>query len=97
MIDKTPVYRSHYQPRIYRTPKLLEELSLISRHDFGDGRALYEEAHKGQHDHLIDLETGDIIEFHDQALDALMRAIAVRLGYDLKDHRLELYGIPLKD
>ena len=82
---------------IYRTLKLLEELNLINRHDFGDGRARYEEADKEHHDHLINLESGEIIEFHNEALEALKRAIAERLGFDLKDHRLELYGVPLND
>ncbi len=82
---------------IYRTLKLLEELDLINRHDFGDGRARYEEADKEHHDHLINLETGEIIEFHNEGLEELKRAIAERLGYDLKDHRLELYGVPLND
>lgn len=82
---------------VYRTLKLLEELNLISRHDFGDGRARYEEADKEHHDHLINLETGEIIEFHNEDLEGLKQAIAERLGYDLKDHRLELYGIPLKE
>lgn len=82
---------------VYRTLKLLEELNLISRHDFGDGRARYEEADKEHHDHLINLETGEIIEFHDEKLEALKQAIAEHLGYDLKDHRLELYGMPLKE
>jgi len=81
---------------VYRTLKLLEDLSLISRHDFGDGRARYEEADKEHHDHLINLETGEIIEFHDEALESLKQAIAKGLGYDLRDHRLELYAIPLK-
>ena len=82
---------------VYRTLKLLEELNLISRHDFGDGRARYEEADKEHHDHLINLETGEIIEFHNEDLEGLKQAIAERLGYDLKDPRLELYGIPLKE
>ncbi|MEZ5986088.1 MAG: Fur family transcriptional regulator [Hyphomonas sp.] len=82
---------------IYRTLKLLEELNLINRHDFGDGRARYEEADKEHHDHLINLETGEIIEFHNEGLEELKRAIAERLGYDLKDHRLELYGVPLNE
>nr|WP_321360631.1 Fur family transcriptional regulator [uncultured Hyphomonas sp.] len=82
---------------VYRTLKLLEELSLISRHDFGDGRARYEEADKEHHDHLINLLTGEIIEFHNGELEELKRAIAERLGFDLKDHRLELYGVPRND
>lgn len=82
---------------VYRTLKLLEEMDLISRHDFGDGRARYENADKEHHDHLINVETGEIIEFHNEALEDLKQRIAERLGYDLKDHRLELYGVPLKE
>ena len=82
---------------VYRTLKLLEELDLINRHDFGDGRARFEEADKEHHDHLINLETGEIIEFHDEDLETLKHAIAEKLGYDLKDHRLELYAVPLKE
>ncbi|MEP0313953.1 MULTISPECIES: Fur family transcriptional regulator [Alphaproteobacteria] len=80
---------------IYRTLKLLEDMQLVNRHDFGDGRSRYEEMYKGHHDHLINLETGEIIEFQNEALEQLKRLIAERLGYDLRDHRLELYGIPI--
>ena len=79
---------------VYRTLNLLEDLGLIERHDFGDGRARYEDAGKDHHDHLINLETGEIVEFHDEALEALKRNIADRLGFELTDHRLELYGKP---
>lgn len=82
---------------IYRTLKLLEDLQLLNRHDFGDGRSRYEEMDKEHHDHLINLETGEIIEFQDEALKQLKRCIAEGLGYDLRDHRLELYGIPIKE
>jgi len=82
---------------IYRTLKLLEDLQLLNRHDFGDGRSRYEEMDKEHHDHLINLETGEIIEFQDEALEQLKRCIAEGLGYDLRDHRLELYGIPIKE
>ncbi|MEM0986614.1 MAG: Fur family transcriptional regulator [Pseudomonadota bacterium] len=77
---------------IYRTLKTLEALNLVDRHDFGDGRARYEHAEKGHHDHLIDLETGTVIEFQDDELESLKAKIAERLGYTLKEHRLELYG-----
>ncbi|MEO0464974.1 MAG: Fur family transcriptional regulator [Pseudomonadota bacterium] len=77
---------------VYRTLKLLEEFDLVERHDFRDGRSRYEEADKDHHDHLIDLESGEVVEFFDEELEALKNTIAERLGYDLKDHRLELYG-----
>lgn len=79
---------------VYRTLNLLEDLGLIERHDFGDGRARYEDAGKDHHDHLINVETGEIVEFHDAALETLKRDIADRLGFELADHRLELYGKP---
>ena len=79
---------------VYRTLNLLEDLGLIERHDFGDGRARYEDASKDHHDHLINVETGDIVEFHNAALETLKSEIADRLGFDLVDHRLELYGKP---
>ncbi|MEO0550437.1 MAG: Fur family transcriptional regulator [Pseudomonadota bacterium] len=82
------------QATVYRTMRLLEEIGLVEKHDFGNGRARYEEAGKDQHDHLINLATGEILEFHDEALEALKVQIADRLGFDLKDHRVELYGVP---
>lgn len=84
------------QATVYRTMRLLEEVGLVEKHDFGKGRARYEEAEKDQHDHLINLTTGEIIEFQDEALEALKVAIARKLGFDLRDHRLELYGVPIK-
>ncbi|MEO1305570.1 MAG: Fur family transcriptional regulator [Pseudomonadota bacterium] len=84
------------QATVYRTMRLLEEVGLVEKHDFGKGRARYEEAEKDQHDHLINLATGEIIEFQDEALEALKVAIARKLGFDLRDHRLELYGVPIK-
>lgn len=81
---------------VYRTVRLLEEASILTRHDFGDGRARYETAAEDHHDHLIDIESGQVIEFHNEEIEALQRAVAERLGYRLVDHRLELYGVPLK-
>ena len=77
--------------------RLFEEAGIIARHDFRDGRARYEEAPDVHHDHLIDMKTGQVIEFVDPEIEALQDAIARRLGYRLVDHRLELYGIPLED
>lgn len=82
---------------VYRTVRLLEESEILARHDFGDGRARYEEAPEDHHDHLINIETGEVIEFHNEEIETLQTEIARRLGYRLVDHRLELYGVPLKE
>ena len=82
---------------VYRTVRLFEDAGIIARHDFRDGRARYEEAPDVHHDHLIDMKTGQVIEFVDPEIEALQEAIARRLGYRLVDHRLELYGIPVDD
>ena len=82
---------------VYRTVKLFEEEGILDRLDFGDGRARYEAASRAHHDHLIDLETGDVIEFVDPEIEALQERIARKLGYRLTGHRLKLYGVPLKD
>ena len=80
---------------VYRTVRLLEESGIIERHDFGDGRARYEEAGEEHHDHLIDLKSGKVIEFTNKDIEKLQEIVAEQLGYRLVDHRLELYGIPL--
>jgi len=80
---------------VYRTVRLFEEACILERHDFGDGRARYEAAPEAHHDHLIDVETGNVIEFVDPELEALQRKIAERLGFRLVDHRMELYGVSL--
>lgn len=80
---------------VYRTVKLFEEAGILDKIDFGDGRARYEDAERDHHDHLIDLNTGAVIEFVDPEIEALQEKIAERLGYRLKGHRLELYGVPL--
>ena len=82
---------------VYRTVKLLQETGLLDKRDFGDGRARYEDARRAHHDHLIDLETGNVIEFVDTEIEALQERIARRLGYRLTGHRLELYGFPLDE
>lgn len=79
---------------VYRTVRLFEEAGIISRLDFGEGRARYEETPDEHHDHLIDVESGKVFEFRDEAIEELQRLIAKKLGYRLVDHRLELYGIP---
>lgn len=81
---------------VYRTVKLFEEAGILEKHDFGDGRARYETADRDHHDHLIDLQSGEVIEFVDAEIEALQVRIAQKLGYDLKGHRLELYGIKKK-
>ena len=78
---------------VYRTVRLFEEAGILDRHDFGDGRARYEAAPEAHHDHLIDVESGAVIEFVDPELEALQRLIAEKLGYRLVDHRMELYGV----
>ena len=80
---------------VYRTVRLFEEAGILDRHDFGDGRARYEASPEAHHDHMIDVETGKVIEFVDPELEALQRQIAERLGYRLVDHRMELYGVRL--
>ena len=80
---------------VYRTVRLFEEAGILERHDFGDGRSRYEAAAEAHHDHLIDVETGKVVEFVDPEVEALQRQIAERLGYRLVDHRMELYGVRL--
>ena len=81
---------------VYRTVKLFEEAGILERHEFGDGRARYEDADRDHHDHLIDLSTGEVIEFVDEEIERLQARVAARYGYELVDHRLELYCRPLK-
>jgi Fur family ferric uptake transcriptional regulator len=80
---------------VYRTVRLFEEAGILERHDFGDGRSRYEAAPEAHHDHLIDVETGRVIEFVDPEMEALQRQVAERLGFRLVDHRMELYGVSL--
>ena len=81
---------------VYRTVKLFEESGLLDKLEFGDGRARYEDAERDHHDHLIDVNTGQVIEFVDPEIEALQDRIAARLGYRLIGHRLELLGVPIK-
>ncbi|MBK5933007.1 Fur family manganese uptake regulator [Rhodovulum imhoffii] len=81
---------------VYRTVKLFEEAGIIEKLEFGDGRSRYEDAERDHHDHLIDLSNGAVIEFVDPEIEALQERIAKKLGYRLKGHRLELYGVPLR-
>lgn len=80
---------------VYRTVKLFEESGILEKHEFGDGRARYEVADRDHHDHLIDVTTGEVIEFVDPGIEALQEKIAERLGYRLIGHRLELFGVKL--
>jgi Fur family ferric uptake transcriptional regulator len=100
--DVDQVYRraTEIDPRIsiatvYRTLRLFEEASILERHDFRDGRARYEETRETHHDHLIDTESGTVIEFQNAEIEALQHKVAEKLGYQLVGHRLELYAIPL--
>ncbi len=81
---------------VYRTVKLFEDAGLLARHDFRDGRSRYETVPEEHHNHLIDLKSGQVIEFHSPEIEALQERIAREHGFKLVDHRLELYGIPLK-
>lgn len=81
---------------VYRTVRLFEEAGILERHDFQGSRSRYEAAGEEHHDHLIDIETGRVIEFHDAELEELQRRIADRLGFRLVDHRMELYAVAAK-
>jgi Fur family transcriptional regulator, ferric uptake regulator len=80
---------------VYRTVRLFEEANILERHDFGQGRARYEEMPSAHHDHLIDLQSGRVIEFRNEDIEKLQKTVAEELGYDLVGHRLELYAVPL--
>lgn len=80
---------------VYRTVRLFEEAGILTRHEFGDGRSRYEPAPDVHHDHLIDVETGSVVEFVDPELEQLQRVIAQKLGFRLVDHRMELYGVKI--
>ena len=82
---------------VYRTVRLFEEASILERHDFRDGRSRYEEAPEVHHDHLIDIQSGRVIEFRDEEIERLQRKVAEKLGYRLVDHRLELYAVPTEE
>ena len=81
---------------VYRTVKLFEAAGILDKLEFGDGRARYEDAEREHHDHLIDMQSGEVIEFFDEEIEALQERIARKLGYKLVGHRLELYGVPRK-
>ncbi len=103
--DVEEVYRRAHQvddrislSTVYRTVRLFETEGIIDRHDFGDsGRARYERVRKEHHDHLIDTESGQVIEFKNEEIEKLQERVARELGYELVGHRLELYGKPLRD
>ena len=81
---------------VYRTVKLFEEVGILAKHEFKDGKARYEEVNEGHHDHLIDIKSGEIIEFVDYEIEKLQKKVAEKYGYKLVDHKLELYGIRKK-
>lgn len=91
------VDRSISLATVYRTVKLFEESGIVEKHDFRDGRSRYEQIPEEHHDHLIDVRTGDVIEFHNEEIEKLQEIIAKELGYRLVDHRLELYGVKISD
>ena len=78
---------------VYRTVRLFEDAGILERHDFRNGRARYEEVPESHHDHLIDVQTGTVVEFRNEEIEKLQRRVAEELGFELVDHRLELYGI----
>ena len=82
---------------VYRTVKLFEEAQILERHDFGDGRARYEEATEEHHDHLIDVKTGEVVEFVNEEIERLQQEVARSLGYRLVGHRLELFGVRIDE
>lgn len=82
---------------VYRTVRMFEESGIIAKHDFGDGKARYEESSEDHHDHLINIKNGKIVEFHNDEIERLQEEVARKLGYKLIGHRLELYAVPLKD
>ena len=82
---------------VYRTVRLFEEAGILERHDFRDGRSRYEPATDDHHDHLINVQTGEVVEFNNEEIERLQEIVARELGYELVDHRLELYGVPLSD
>ncbi len=82
---------------VYRTVRLFEDAGILEKHDFGDGRARYEQASDDHHDHLIDLQSGEVIEFRNEDIEKLQVIVARELGYRLVDHRLELFGTKIKD
>ena len=81
---------------VYRTVRLFEEAGILERHDFRDGRSRYKPVPETHHDHLINVETGEVLEFQNEAIEELQRQVAAELGFRLVDHRMELYGKPLK-
>ena len=81
---------------VYRTVKLFEELAILTKHEFKGGKARYEELNESHHDHLIDVKTGEIVEFVDDEIEKLQKKVAEKYGYELVDHKLELYGIKKK-
>jgi len=98
-VDKVYQRAAALDPRIsiatvYRTVRLFEEANILEKHDFGDGRARYEETTTDHHDHLINIKTGEVIEFYNSDIEVLKEKIARELGYNLVDHRLELYAVP---
>ena len=100
--DTEEIYRRAYEKdkstsiaTVYRTMRIFKESGIVTEHDFGDGKARYEELPDEHHDHLVDIKTGKVIEFQNEEIERLQEEIAKKLGYKLVDHRLELYAVPL--
>ncbi|MBC6405836.1 MAG: transcriptional repressor [Rhodospirillales bacterium] len=101
-VEQLHVRASKVDPKIsiatvYRTVKLFEEAGILDRHDFGEGRARYEERSDNHHDHLIDINSGEVVEFVDDEIERLQIAVAEKLGYRLIDHRMELYAVKIEN
>ena len=101
-VEQLHVRASKADPKIsiatvYRTVKLFEEAGILDRHDFGEGRARYEERSDDHHDHLIDVNSGEVVEFVDDEIERLQIAVAEKLGYRLVDHRMELYAVKIEN
>ncbi|MDB2415406.1 transcriptional repressor [Rickettsiales bacterium] len=101
--DTEEIYRRAYKKdkstsiaTVYRTMRIFKEAGIVAEHDFGDGKSRYEELPEEHHDHLIDIKTGKVIEFHNEEIERIQEQIAEKLGYKLVDHRLELYAVPIE-
>jgi Fur family transcriptional regulator, ferric uptake regulator len=100
--DTEEIYRRAYAKdkstsiaTVYRTMRIFKEAGIVAEHDFGDGKSRYEKLPDEHHDHLINIKTGEVIEFHNEEIEILQELIAKKFGYKLVDHRLELYAVPL--
>lgn len=100
--DTEEIYKRAYKidpstsiATVYRTMRIFKEAGIVAEHDFGDGKSRYEEMSDDHHDHLINIKTGEVIEFHNEQIEIIQEEIAKKLGFKLVDHRLELYAVPI--